>query len=210
MVYLSESKEEAYWGFGKQSCSRALSSSHLCFVVRPAVSGVLFFLYFFNPNYWERKFDWSILTQGWSSSEPINSSQGSMTAKHNFSEKILVGKYMVSKDKALYRHLSTVLSMTLWAIAHLLCLCILMEADPWSRGFWVVAMSLFFFLQRVDILGNLIAKSFIAGVNSTLYLLVQNKGQKIFLMFNFASSLVLHDSEAALRLSKITGSILYS
>lgn len=97
MVYLSESKEEAYWGFGKQSCSRALSSSHLCFlfyrftVVRP-VSGVLFFLYFFNPNYWERKFDWFILTQGWSSSEPINSSQGSMTAKHNFSEKILVGK----------------------------------------------------------------------------------------------------------------------
>lgn len=106
---------------------------------------------------------------------------------------------MVSKDKALYRQLSMELFVTLWAITCLLCLCILMEADPWSRGFWVVAMSLFFFLQRVDILGNLIAKSFYSRCQfySSLYLLVQNKEQKIFLMFNYASSLVLHDSEAA-------------
>lgn len=40
-----------------------------------------------------------------------------------------------------------------------------------------------------------------------LYLLAQNKGQRIFLAFTFAAGSVLHDPESAPQLSKITGSI---
>lgn len=49
-------------------------------------------------------------------------------------------------ERRLYRKLSMEWFVTtLWAIAQMLCLRILMEADLWSRGFWEVAMSLLSF-----------------------------------------------------------------